>query len=355
MADSHDLETEVALPETKVKMPFKLVPPLASIRGQAALDAREWSKSSAGSPVAYALGPNDKLGAFSAGAVSAYGSPTRRDYLKAATEALKHREKDIDAELARAKHAETMLHIMKVLEIVSTPPYLMSKPNGSQAHSWLEAELRDDIIYLDKNLKPYIASEALSTASIEFIRNAQIFVVEHDWAAAFKNADVDHGEVRPPYDLSVFEFVINGVRMLYVAANHEPCRVETIFLKYKTGWAALGETPAVEPYLMMRAQVRFICIALDAEVAKTDIIRAPHKLNSARIKRGDPPLYDYHVVSLVKRSRPEALPSTAGTGARKRLHWRRGHWRHFSDHKTWIRWLLAGDPDLGFIDKHYRL
>jgi len=31
------------------------------------------------------------------------------------------------------------------------------------------------------------------------------------------------------------------------------------------------------------------------------------------------------------------------------------HWRHFENHKTWIKWHLRGDPCLGFIDKHYRL
>jgi hypothetical protein len=33
----------------------------------------------------------------------------------------------------------------------------------------------------------------------------------------------------------------------------------------------------------------------------------------------------------------------------------RGHWRHYERHKTWIKWTLVGDPDLGFVDKHYRL
>jgi len=33
------------------------------------------------------------------------------------------------------------------------------------------------------------------------------------------------------------------------------------------------------------------------------------------------------------------------------------HWfdSHLEFVKTWIRWMLVGDPDLGFIDKHYRV
>lgn len=37
------------------------------------------------------------------------------------------------------------------------------------------------------------------------------------------------------------------------------------------------------------------------------------------------------------------------------MHFVRGHWRHYEVSKTWIRWHLRGDPDLGFIDKEYRL
>lgn len=33
----------------------------------------------------------------------------------------------------------------------------------------------------------------------------------------------------------------------------------------------------------------------------------------------------------------------------------RGHWRRLSTFKTWVRWHLRGNPDLGFIDKKYTL
>jgi hypothetical protein len=39
---------------------------------------------------------------------------------------------------------------------------------------------------------------------------------------------------------------------------------------------------------------------------------------------------------------------------RKRLHLRRGHWRHFATYRTWIKWMMVGNPDLGFVDKEYR-
>ncbi len=50
----------------------------------------------------------------------------------------------------------------------------------------------------------------------------------------------------------------------------------------------------------------------------------------------------------------ESLAAKGGS-RRTRLHVVRGHWRHYEEHKTWIKWHLRGDPDLGFIQKHYSL
>jgi hypothetical protein len=38
-----------------------------------------------------------------------------------------------------------------------------------------------------------------------------------------------------------------------------------------------------------------------------------------------------------------------------RLHFRRGHHRHYENYKLWIKWQLVGNPDIGFIDKDYKL
>lgn len=66
------------------------------------------------------------------------------------------------------------------------------------------------------------------------------------------------------------------------------------------------------------------------------------------------PLYEYRVVRLNRKPRTQSLPATA-LHAPKRLHFRRGHWRHYEGFKTWVRWCLVGNPDLGFIDKEYRI
>ncbi len=108
----------------------------------------------------------------------------------------------------------------------------------------------------------------------------------------------------------------------------------------------------------LAGQIRAIAIALEAEVAEAIVVRAPHKLNRARAKRDQLPMLDHHVISLANRRRVAQLEEEYRDGEKRRsprLHFVRGHWRHYSAHKIWIAWTYRGDPDLGFIDKDYKL
>lgn len=190
------------------------------------------------------------------------------------------------------------------------------------------------------------------------------FLIEHDWAGAFSNAeDFASGDCPMPYDDVMFELAY-GDRRVCLWTNETDdwmCR----FISIHGGWLANG-FKRIEPLErdltpldnVLSDQVYAVCIALDAEIAVKDVVRADEKLNRAREKRGKPPLLDYHVVRLSRRERAAPL-ERHDDGDRKhrspRLHFVRGHWRRFSNHKTWIKWHLRGDPDLGFIDKHYRL
>jgi hypothetical protein len=141
--------------------------------------------------------------------------------------------------------------------------------------------------------------------------------------------------------------------------------VRSYFFNSSFGWVHLPLSREFESELpvFVARQLQAALIALDAAVALTTVTRQPEKLNRARQRRGQLPLYDYHVVSLANRTRPATLPDdpatlpeeSAGAHRSPRLHFRRGHWRHFENFKTWINWTLVGDPDLGFIEKHYRL
>lgn len=192
-----------------------------------------------------------------------------------------------------------------------------------------------------------------------------VFVVEHDWAAAFERADLgEMQERKAPYPLSCFELTISGKRVCAVLDESADSYVVAVLTK--EGWLVLNGELEFFDYAgldysgllpAIASQVDAILVALDSGVATTSVLRASLALNKARAKKGKLPVYDYHAVKLARRSRPEPLPDGAPPGERQapRLHFRRGHWRHLTHHKVWVNWTLVGDPDLGFIDKHYRL
>lgn len=196
------------------------------------------------------------------------------------------------------------------------------------------------------------------------------FIVQNDWAKPFETAgDYAGGEIKLPFDETCFEFRVTGRHVIVVASigpNH--LIGGSFFVEIKTNtWFLIAETGFEKPAADMRnvsvfdliaSQIKAICVALDAEVAEHELVRAPYAENRSRAKRGLAPLRDFHVVKLSRRSRPTRMPEGLGThglGTRKRMHFRRGHDRHYQTHTTWIKWQLVGDPDLGFIEKEYRL
>lgn len=209
-----------------------------------------------------------------------------------------------------------------------------------------------------------------------------VFVVQHDWSAAFDKAqDFADGEYRFPYDETVFEFRITGHRTCCSVAAGDAGVPASCILTIETsvGWLFAGFYDFVDgrwsnaiqknsDYVgdtfdkvmaLAGGQMRAIAIALEAEVAVTDVVRAPHRLNAKRERAGKLALFDYHVVSLARRARhaPAEIPTGADQAEHrgKRMHFVRGHWRHYATSRTWIKWHLRGDPDLGWIEKEYKL
>ncbi|MBS0369050.1 MAG: hypothetical protein JSS57_07615 [Proteobacteria bacterium] len=238
------------------------------------------------------------------------------------------------------------------------------KPDASALHKFREAlQLKTvfDPVMFNSSPVPGELPSTETAAWLEATAEASVFVIEHDWASAFRGAqDFDGGETRLPGEFCVFEMVIDGKHVLSFAAQAAwPLLQHAVRTSngYWTIFSPMADANCEAVLNAAAAQVRAVVIALEAEVATADIVRAPHKLNRARAARGKLPLFDYHVVSLARRSRSPALERdpNAEPGTRRRLHFRRGHWRHYENHKTWIKWMLVGDPDLGFVDKHYRV
>lgn len=215
-----------------------------------------------------------------------------------------------------------------------------------------------------KDGKVYGADSEAPLEKSESLRHVQhTFVVKHDWARAFETAEGVEDGIRLPYEICAFEFRINGKTIIAIAAEDDTraagdrIRFHAFMHAIEGSWYSIGgEKNGEEPVVnFMWNQIRAICIALDSEVATHEVQRAPTKLNEKRTRSGKSPLADFHVIDLARRHRISNPCAGSETGRRVRLHFRRGHWRHYDDHRTWIKWMLVGNPDLGFIQKHYSL
>lgn len=302
---------------------------------------------------------------------------------------LQRQIKEMDADRADVKRQIVSLERKETMALELDgwllPPFLLQRPDGSSLHRLQKAYKAGDwlILHVEGGEVETIAEYDHGSHLFEDLES---FVIEHDWAKALDGAEISGqgGEIQVGAPISAFEFMVNDRRVIGVVIQKEENYNTRLLLtcELENGWALLrpykltdnfepvpldAGTPAkmklnsqVQPLADLVAKnIKAICIMLEAEVAQTEVVRIAAKLNHAREKRGKLPLSDYHVVSLTRRDR--ALPRGRGELdpdreiTRKRMHFRRGHWRHYQDHRTWIKWCLVGDPDLGIIEKHYRL
>lgn len=327
--------------------------------------------------------------AFDIDALIARPDLTRREKLRAARAERKRLRDEMKRDhksLAAAEHSlaatQAELDFLKRMQDAAEEIYgwadcemRLGRATGSQLHNAQEA-VHEGTYYL------YHAKEIKKSGTIPFLTEcldeAQAFVIEHDWAAAFSGAtDFASDAFRLPFDVCAFEFVVSARRVIIVAMHTGDDDVSDIVMKplvrTKNGWlegnliyryvggAWLPDnyegSDAYEPLVsVIGPQIKAVSVALEAEVATSDVVRASDKLIASRLRNNRPPPSSYHVVSLASRERAPALESDGPHEHGKvRLHFRRGHWRHYETHKTWIKWMLVGNPDLGFVEKHYRL
>jgi hypothetical protein len=205
---------------------------------------------------------------------------------------------------------------------------------------------------------------------------AHVLLINHNWAALLNRAAISGAAGPPsyrlPYPCTVFEFFFTGgVHAVCVAtqpneditASTHFC-IKSIWFKAETeityddhgvlqNPGDLANSPLLKAYDLITANIFAISVMLEAEVAEATPISEAYKRNRERPVRKELPGMSHHVVSLARRPRSSRAPYPGEPRISPRLHFRRGHWRHFSSHRTWIKWQLVGDPDLGFIEKEY--
>ena len=235
--------------------------------------------------------------------------------------------------------------------------FVLAKNDVSRIHKVIEVINNTDLSseFSDDKIEIYV----------KCLKSSMPFVVKHNWLALL-NSEVssEKTEVKLPYPLCTFEFIINGcaVGIVLVEAG---ATITALGFLLKGGSIGLESIMDIARYRFKIPifdfalnQVKAICIALEAKVAESTKIEASTALNKKRISTGKLPLKSYHVVDLSKKSvSSKVISEFIGTGTKKRLHFRRGHWHTngLDKHLQWVEWQLVGNPDLGFIDKHYKL
>lgn len=160
-------------------------------------------------------------------------------------------------------------------------------------------------------------------------------------------------EILLPFPITIFELKVFGSRLICVATQ-----TNGEMPNYQLGlFSNNSYVPmALRQCLLtteIQKQIESVCILLDAGVAEKSVIRVPTSLNKKREKNGKEKIKDHYLIDLSKRNKYSSTGELRGPGVR--LHFRRGHWRHYESHKTWIKWMLVGDRELGFVEKGYRL
>jgi len=303
----------------------------------------------------------------------------RKDHVRQQREEVRRLDREL-ANLTKDKvRLQTMLDAAIEAGEWAKKPLVMQTPPATMFHHLRQSVIDGSAIFcasLNRGRGPRQTFTEVNAQEFEDMwSDASVFLIEHDWAAAFAKAtDYSDGEIKLPDDVCVFEFRISGRHVIVIASDADGRIYLQPIVQTKLGWIfpqyvyyyagdrwepeQHGTDDTIDSLVqIVGQQIKAVAIALDAEVAASEIVRAPHKLNHARERRGKLPVNSYHVISLSRRSRAPRLDRDpdAEPAYHVRLHFRRGHWRHYENHKTWIRWMLVGDPDLGFVDKHYKL
>jgi len=275
-------------------------------------------------------------------------------------------------ETIRRKREQDALLIAASDELIAwldTVGVKLEKIDTCSWHRFMEAVNKDMI--LTENAKPaeHITQFVLKDGA------PQHFLVQHEWERLLSHATDEKGgslkleDFRLPFDRCSFEMKMSGRRIILIMHENPTTSLNIIILiECANGVWYVGNEYDYREVLrkqkekygvgldFMIANIAAMCICIEANVIETEVIRAPHKLNASRAKQNKPPLPDHTVVSLSRRYRVSNPAETVARGehAGKRMHFRRGHWRHYADHKTWIKWMLVGNPDLGFVEHEYR-
>lgn len=285
-------------------------------------------------------------------------------------------EQRIDPRLRDLSHLTNLSVAVEDIEAWSRGPLPLSRPKGSFLPELRTAIATDAVM----DMNDWERKADIADYEQELFEDASCFILEHDWLSVLGRSDEFRGgSFRLPYDVTIFEFVIAARPIIALAVNYseaveqEQSENEVLLqlaVRALPGWVFDGTiyshvTGQWQPtrsrrtsYLdrvasLLGDHIKAGCIALDAGVAT----QTPIRLDAVGrdLQEVQPRGNATYTIALSKSARAPVIGGGDSAKGAKRLHFRRGHWRHLPKFKTWIRWCLVGDPDLGFIEKRYRL
>jgi hypothetical protein len=118
----------------------------------------------------------------------------------------------------------------------------------------------------------------------------------------------------------------------------------------------VAEEKEIVPFTYGLRDIFYACIALLASTSVTVAEEVVSEaINRKRLAVGKSPLYSHTVVT-INHNRLNRAGGGDGTHASPRLHWRRGHVRHYrSGAVSWIAPTLVGCADRGIVTHDYRV
>jgi len=273
---------------------------------------------------------------------------------------LKSELKIAEADHAKKKELSDLLHAL--LDAQKNGGWVLQANDCSRLHKLIEAVQGGRAV----GIQPQ-GSKQKEKRDLTFSGEFTPFIVKHNWAAVMAASEGDkEGDVGLPAPRCAFEFRISGFNVIYLVQDpkqegYKPVlgdSPKTCLIEMASGdWTILDQARDFVAYV--DRQFHAACVVIEAQAAKYTLVQAPAALNKKRLSQGKLPLYDFHVIDLNrerKRYVGDRIKSDEPT-KRHRLHFVRAHDRHYKDKGTVVRipWHLRGDPELGFVDKHYTL
>ncbi len=249
---------------------------------------------------------------------------------------------------------------------------VLTKANSSRLHELISAAATSLPKIIGSPRFPVVGGDKL-ISSFKHMHNglcsSQVVISNLDWrwliddVTKFKNAQL-------PFESVVFEMNINNCHCVV----HMQQRHTSELTSESTSISAMVYTRlsddqwiVIDPdddlghvYVAALTQAFGTITAMELEeLTLLTQNQVPEKINKKRLKAGKEPLRDNYTLDLKPRHKSSSQEIISGyeLKTRMRAHFRRGHWRKLNgrDECVWVRWCIAGDPELGFINKMYRL